>query len=386
MKQQLLDYLKTIRPVSSHSHHLPAAEYVGMTLPGIFDNSYCRWMDTTPRTAAQAETYLAKNGCNNYVRWLRAAIEELYGLPLTAANFDELSRRVERAHTDLAWQLRILEEKCGYERIMLDAYWKPGDDLGRRSLFEPVLRCNMFAVCVRPGETDHNGNSPFAFLGRTFDDFDAYLQAIRTLMSPYKAIKFAVAYDGDNDIRHFDKSKARLAFHNPSAASPHRKAYYDYMIFRLCEFAGELGIPVQIHTGMGNLNKSAPLYLKELIAALPKVKFDLFHCGVPWTDDLLALLHNYPNVWADLCWLPLISTTVARRFIREALEIGNAHRIVWGCDTWTSEESYGALLAGRDAVATALSSMREDGTITDDYALYIAKRIWRDNGMELYGL
>ena len=386
MKQQIIDHLKTIKPVSSHSHHLSAAEYVGMSLAGVFDNSYCRWMDATPRTAAEAENYRVKNGCNNYARWLFKAIEGLYGLPFSGANFDELSRRVAAAHADPAWQLRILEERCGYERIMLDAYWKPGDDLGLRRLFEPVLRCNMFAVCVRPGQTDHNGNDPFAFLGRQFDDFDDYLDAIRELMTPFKAIKFAVAYDGDNDIRHFDKPKARQAFHNPSAASPHRKDFYDYMIFRLCEFAGELGIPVQIHTGMGNLNKSAPLFLKELIAALPRVTFDLFHCGVPWTADLLALMHNYPNVYADLCWLPLISTTIARRFIREALEVGNAHRIVWGCNTWTSEESYGALLAGQETIAAALSDMHDDGAISQNDATYIAGRIWRENGMALYGL
>jgi len=386
MKQQIIEHLKTLRPVNSHSHHLSAAEYAGMTLPGILNHSYCQWMDTTPTTAAQAKAYLARNGCNNYVRWLQAAIEELYGLPFTAENFDELSRRVAHAHRDPAWQICILEERCGYERIMLDRYSQPGDDLGLRRLFEPVLRCNMFAVCVRPGEKDHNGNDPFAFLGRAFDDFDEYLQTIREYMTPFKAIKFAVAYDWDNDLRRFNKANAQQAFRDGLALQRHRKDYYDYMIFRLCEFAGELGIPVQIHTGLGNLNKSAPIYLRELIAALPGVKFDIFHGGFPWTDDMLALLHKYNNVWADLCWLPLVNLSMARRFVREALEVCGAHRMLWGCDTWTSEESYGALLAGQDAIATALSAMCEDGSITKDYAMYLAGRIWRENGMELYGL
>jgi len=386
IKQQIIEYLKTVKPVNSHSHHLSAAEHVGMTLPGVLNNSYCRWMDTTPNTAAQAETYVLRNGCNTYVRWLRAGIEELYGLPFTAANFDELSRRVEQAHRDPSWPIRILEERCGYERILLDRYQRPGDDLGRRQLFEPVLRCNMFAVCVKPGEADHNGNDAFAFLGREFTDFDEYLLAIFEYMKPFKAIKFAVAYDGDNDIRRFDHSKAQAAFREPSAASPYRKDYYDYMIFRLCEMAGELGIPVQIHTGLGRMDKSAPLYLRELIAALPGVKFDLFHGGFPWTDDTLALLHNFPNTWADLCWLPLVNTSVARRFVREALDVCGAHRMLWGCDTWTSEESYGALLAGREVIASALADLCAEGAIDETYALYLAKRIWRDNGMELYGL
>ena len=69
------------------------------------------------------------------------------------------------------------------------------------------------------------------------------------------------------------------------------------------------------------------------------VKFLYDHSYCNWMDDLLGLLHSYSNVYADLCWLPLISTSAAERFLREALEIGGSNRILWGCDTWTSEES-----------------------------------------------
>lgn len=81
-------------------------------------------------------------------------------------------------------------------------------------------------------------------------------------------------------------------------------------------------------------------------------------------DDLLGLLHSYSNVYADLCWLPLISTSAAKRFLREALEIGGSNRILWGCDTWTSEESYGAVLAFRRVVSCMCSrEMEGEGII-----------------------
>ena len=51
--------------------------------------------------------------------------------------------------------------------------------------------------------------------------------------------------------------------------------------------AGELGVVVQIHTGLVNLNKSSPIYLKRLIDECPEVRFDLFHGGFPWMDDSL---------------------------------------------------------------------------------------------------
>ena len=92
------------------------------------------------------------------------------------------------------------------------------------------------------------------------------------------------------------------------------------------------------------------------------VKFLYDHSYCNWMDDLLGLLHSYSNVYADFCWLPLISTSAAKRFLREALEIGGSNRILWGCDTWTSEESYGAVLAFRRVVSEVLSEMCQEGS------------------------
>lgn len=102
-------------------------------------------------------------------------------------------------------------------------------------------------------------------------------------------------------------------------------------------------------------------------------------------DDLLGLLHSSSNVYADLCWLPLISTSAAKRFLREALEIGGSNRILWGCDTWTSEESYGAVLAFRRVVSEVLSEMCQEGYLSCEEACYTAGQIWRGNALKLFG-
>ena len=387
---ELSKYIGSIKSVNSHSHHLSDAKYAGMTLKGILSQSYCGWMDDPPKNTAELKKYILKNSCNSYFHWMFRSLEELYGLSFSIENFDELSKRIENAHKDPSWQLKILRENCNYEKVMLDYFENPGDDLAHPDIFSPVFRCNMFAVCSLQNETDHNGNNPFNFLkaktGVEPEDFDSYLDSIFEYMRRFKAIKFAVAYDWDLDFQNFDKEKAKPAFLNQNASVEQKKNYYDYIVFQLSEFAGELNIPVQIHTGLGNLNKSAPIYLLKLIDSLPNVKFDLFHSGFPWTDDTLALVHNYKNVYTDICWLPIISSTVARRFIKEALETGDCHRILWGCDTWTSEESYGTVLAAKHALSGALTDMYDEGFISADYARYIADRIMRENGMELYNL
>ena len=58
--------------------------------------------------------------------------------------------------------------------------------------------------------------------------------------------------------------------------------------------------------------------------------------------------------------------------------------MTWGCDTWMSEDAYGALLAMEHALAKALAIMIEDGAFDFDYAVYIAERILRQNALELF--
>ena len=114
------------------------------------------------------------------------------------------------------------------------------------------------------------------------------------------------------------------------------------------------------------------------------VKFLYDHSYCNWMDDLLGLLHSYSNVYADLCWLLLISTSAAKRFLREALEIGGSNRILWGCDTWTVEESYGSLLAFRFSLCRVLTEKIEDGYLSVSNAKDIIDKILFDNAGKLY--
>ena len=385
-EDELREGLRRVKPVNAHSHHFSGEDYRGMDLMGVLRGSYCQWMDDADHFAADMEGYLRRNECNSYFRWLFAALEHLYGLPLTPESADEISARIRQAHSDPGKHIRILKEECNYERVLLDCYRSPGSDHGHPELFAPVLRCNMFAVCSNKEQSDHNGNNPFRFFGRDFKDFGEYLEEIRLAVRRYPAVKFAIAYDRGNRIRNFQKERAQKAFMDPNPSPGQQRDYYEYMVYAVCRMAGEAGIPVQFHTGLGRLRQTAPMYLRRLIEALPETRFDLFHGGFPWTDDMLGLLHNMKNVWVNLCWMPIVSFSASVRFLREALEVADAHRILWGCDTWTSEESYGAMLATLHCLAKALAGMVRDGAISKACARYAAERIWRGNGLELYRL
>lgn len=385
-REAILRRLDGMRGINTHCHHLPDAQFSGVDLKFLYDHSYCDWMDSYPADASAVPDFLLRNCGNSYFYWLQTAIATLYGLPVSGENLDKLNLAIADAYRDETHHLRILEQQCRYEKILLDNCAHPGWVESAGKLFVPVLRCNMFVVCNCKTRKDHNGNNPSMYLPGIYDqDFDGYLEAVKNYVLQHRIFKFAIAYDEGNRIGNFDKARAAAAYGQEHPTPEAYRDFYGYMVYYICRLAGENGQVVQFHTGLGRMNDTSAIFLRPLIEALPDTRFDLFHGGYPWMDDMLGLLHNYPNVYADLCWLPLISTSAAKRFLREALEIGGAHRLLWGCDTWTSEESFGATLAFRRVVSEVLAQMHAEGYLSCDEACYIAGRIWRGNAAALYG-
>ena len=144
-------------------------------------------------------------------------------------------------------------------------------------------------------------------------------------------------------------------------------------------------MPIQIHTGLGLLRGSNAMQLQPLIDRNKDTTFLLMHGSYPWTSDIAGLAHVYPNVWADLCWLPLISTTAAHRLLHELIDVCDANRVIWGCDTWTSEESYGARLAFFNVLTQVLCERVESGLMRQQDAKRYARAIMHDNASRLLG-
>jgi hypothetical protein len=96
------------------------------------------------------------------------------------------------------------------------------------------------------------------------------------------------------------------------------------------------------------------------------------------------LVTSYPNVFPDLSWVPLISTRAGTALVHELIERSTADRIAWGCDTWTPEESYGALLALCNVVAGSLAQKIADGYLSLSDAFGLIDGILFDNPHRLY--
>ena len=134
------------------------------------------------------------------------------------------------------------------------------------------------------------------------------------------------------------------------------------------------------------MDKTNANQLREAIEANPETSFCLFHGSYPWTQDIVGLVHSYPNVYADLCWLPLISPSSCKHLVKELVEVGTAGTMMWGCDTWTGEESYGALLAVRDVLSQSFADLVAERYMTLRDAENFISRILCDNPRKLFKL
>ena len=394
--QELQQYVSSLSVINTHSHHLQDRDFQGFNLDKVLSQSYVNWNGVPIHPTYESRVhYLEKNRFNSSFVWIHKGMQKLYGFaePLSADNWDAISAEIFRAYEDKHHHMHVLQNECHYEKVILDTYWEPGSDHGHPEIFAPAFRINSFLFGYSPDAKDHNGHSPKTLYGYVPEDLDEYVSFIEDVICTKQkegcvALKCATAYERGLDFEAVSREVASGVLKKPPyEQSPlDVKNFQDYIFEQICRIAAKVALPLQIHTGMGLLAKTRALELNTIIGRNPDTKFVLFHCSYPWMADIHGLLRVYPNVYPDLCWLPLLSTSAAMRILHELIDGGTADKVCWGCDTWTSEESYGALLAIRHVIATVLASKVEEGYFTLGDAFEMADHLLWRNAKRLYGI
>lgn len=393
---ELLEYLGTLSVYNTHAHQELSLDEGGFDLDKLFRNSYVTWCGMPwDSSFASRKNLLEKIRFNSYFLWTERALRELYRFdsPLSADQWLSLSEQIHEAHTQSDYWVNLLTQKCRYEHIVEDAYWDPGSDLYRPILFTPTFRVNAFFFGYHPDISDHDGNNALRLYrdGKPVSTLEEYIAFVRGMITEKQdqgcvALKLPIAYDRSLDFCKIPPDQAAKAFERLKASPQAEdiKDFQDYLFYQVCQIASELDIPFQVHTGMGRLQRSNALWLAEAIRENPHTKFVILHCSSPWIQDTIALVRSFPNTYPDLSWLPQLTSTGARQMIHDVIEAGASHKLCWGCDTWTPEESYGSLLAFRHVLASALAEKVESGYFTLNDAMVIARNITSENARDLY--
>ncbi|MBQ3078906.1 MAG: amidohydrolase family protein [Clostridia bacterium] len=386
--------LWSIRACDTHCHHLTEEFFSSVSLYNLMQMTYVSWiLPSQGDTPEGRKKYFELMGANSYFYWWKRGVEALYGEgeTLTPESWDRFDTRIKNAYKIPFHDIEILKNACLYDDILLDDYKCPGSDHTHPEIMRPIYRTDMFLQGYKKGVTDENGNDAYEQFENEPTSLDEYVIETEKAISRAAArgavgLKTAIAYERSLEFEKDGRLLAERAFQNGCAAKEEIKGFGDFMMFEIAKIAARLNVPVQIHTGLGALSGSRAIGLRDLIHMNPETKFDIFHASYPWCEDVLGLAHNYKNVYVDICWLPLISAEKAASFLKEALELIDSGRIIWGCDTWTSEESMGARLAAHEVIADAVNCFIEKGRISYELGMDIAEKILRTNAKRLFGL
>ena len=170
------------------------------------------------------------------------------------------------------------------------------------------------------------------------------------------------------------------------------KACRDLILREALAMAADIGLPFQIHTGMGDseirLAESNPLLLEELLRSPQGSagRIVLIHGSYPWTEELAYLAATRPNVWADLSLCNIFSPlTTADRLLR-LLELAPTGRILLATDGFQEPELHWfAAVVLRDAWEQVRSTTAAGGA-RPSWLDEVRNAIFEGNARALYGL
>jgi hypothetical protein len=414
----LWEHASGLPVVDTHEHlRPPSALSLPMTPGRLLATSYLtrnlRVSDGSPNgeganlevnletaTWSTIEPYVRSVSSTSYYHWLMRGLAALYDLEeprLTASTWDRLSDELPARYGDAGW-LSAGMDRAGIEAVIWDPFWHPGQWWAEDPRLIPSLRVDSFLVAFHPGALDHDDNNLVRDWAERFDidvtrlaDVEQLIDALirENVAAGARSLKFAFAYDRTLAIGPADRALAETAMGKPaSLVRPEaQQAFGDVVVRHMLERAADLGLVVQVHTGMGRLSGSNPMLLDPLLAEHPRVTFDLFHGGYPWTRESAALAHQHPNARLNLTWLPQLTSEATVGIVKEWLQVvPRARRISWGGDCQSIEETYGALLAFRWATSRALGELVDEGYLALDEAMGVAEDLQAAGGREIYGL
>ncbi len=352
-----------------------------------------------------------------YGRALLIAARDLHGIEdVDEGTYQALSEKVTAANRP-GWYREVIRERAGIEVAILDVRRNRPE-----STFQDVLAGEVDdELFVRSVRFEHfimaRSRRDLLDLERATDRsihcVDDLVRALEVAFERVRArgqmvaVKNALAYvrpltwekathhDAEAAFRkvtsHVDELR-ELRYPAIGASWAETKPLQDYVMHQTIRLAIEHGLPMQIHTGLqeGNANvltNSRPTDLINLFLEYPEARFDLFHAGYPYSGEVAALAKNFQNVYADLCWVHVISPTVGRRVLREWIETVPANKIfAFGGDYLFVEGAYAHSRLARAGVAAVLAEAVEDGYLSLGEALALARRLLHDNAAEFFRL
>jgi predicted TIM-barrel fold metal-dependent hydrolase len=333
------------------------------------------------------EAALAHRDAMLYQRWATRQLAQFLGCDPTPEAVAEA--RAEQSD-ERVWAERLFRD-ANIEALVVDTgYPQPPVEMSGYRAITPAEILTIFRIepVIKALLEEGVGWAQF------IDRFEEGIQlALRD--DGYLGLKSIIAYRTGLEIDINYESEAAgqagldLAHANPDdmmASKPLR----DHLLLRALRLAGELEVPFQIHTGIGDrdivLERCNPALLNPVLKREPyrETKVVLIHT-YPYVAEASWMAAALPNVWMDLSEGVPFATTAADRIFATALELAPVNRILYGSDAFAGPEHIwlGAKLA-KAALGRVLTDLNRKDLVTEEDARVAARAILAGNARVLY--
>ena len=167
------------------------------------------------------------------------------------------------------------------------------------------------------------------------------------------------------------------------------KPFQDAAYWVAFETAGELGLPVQIHSGLEFMQPwdGRPSALIPSLVRFPETKFAIFHGSYPHMAELTGLAKSFSNVHLDLAWFHLLSRRQAQAWLAEWLDVLPHNKLfAFGGDVFLFFEACTHLEMAQENVAAVLADRVADGICDIDEAEQTATLLFHDNPWNTFAM
>lgn len=237
----------------------------------------------------------------------------------------------------------------------------------------------------------------------TEGDFSDYLQFIDQVVADFiatgsPALKFLLATQRHT---HFEKVPEEKGPDLYEKAKQGDLAAYnnlqDLLVWHIMRLAIKYDVPVQVHCAVldNSIDYYDALNWHNFIGdpEMSNLKLVILHASYPSFDHAqnLASAGLTPNqVYIDISGRIMFGNhpQVIAKMLRKWLDVPMLwNKIIYGSDTLFGERFlYTCARTGRDGVYLALADMIEDEMISEETAVMIARKILRENALNLYKL
>jgi len=135
--------------------------------------------------------------------------------------------------------------------------------------------------------------------------------------------------------------------------------------FKLAE---ELDLPVLIHTlGIGpdmphfRTAAGSPILLEQVLTSHPKLRLFVENAGYPYRDEMIAMMYQYPQLYADVSTITwLIPRTAFYDYLQAFVRAGLGKRLMFGSDQMVWPEKIGAAVEAIEQAPFLTAEQKRD--------------------------